>query len=282
MDSFYADIDYQVVHDKQKQKKRTSGKAYVIAAFLFFTLAWLGWYTLRFIPAFDIRMISITSSGGTQMIPKAAVEVAASLKGVSLFAMKKHTITKNLESMAVIEKASIRRSFPQSVKIDITLIEPEILIAAVDERGTYNETLLIKDSHIAPIRVDEFFMFRQGVFVLEVSPSYASFIRTYGMDSGLKEAIRLASSMDGKTNDSYNLITKIKYDNNYNNGFGGMTLTIPSLNAQLTIRETVSEERIRQALQLIEREYTRDETRNIALGGQLQYDLYSNSLVKRQ
>ena len=93
MDSFYSNIDYQPIQDKKQQRRRKPGIFYLIGIAVFIAFVLVGWYALRFIPAFDIRLISITCSGGSQKVPKAAVEVAASLKGVSLFAMKKQSVT---------------------------------------------------------------------------------------------------------------------------------------------------------------------------------------------
>jgi hypothetical protein len=110
---------------------------------------------------------------------------------------------------------------------------------------------------------------------IEVPLEYALLMERYGTDSAFATVVELGRDLGGEAS----LITRIKYDNNSSNSFGKMVLDLPTLNAQLWVREPVNPEQIRTALYWIEQ----DQKESLSfLSSTLQrYDLYKEALVRR-
>ena len=242
----------------------------------------LGSYTLRFIPIFDISTIKATAEGGTNVVPSQIAALLGNLHATSLFALDPRRLERDLEASAVVAEAHVRRSLPATVSVRLTMESPGMLIAAVDDADVVKGIFLVKQGGMIEMPFEDYLLFGNKVFVVQVSPAYADHLVKYGLDNGIQEVVRLANGMGIDEDGNYNLITKIKYDNNSNDNFGRMVLYLPSCNAQLWIREPVSVSRLHEAVRLIESEHDRDRTRNIALKGELRYDLYATSLVSRQ
>jgi len=239
-------------------------------------------YTLRFIPFFDITSIKATAIGGFNALPQRSAVLLAAMDSTSLFAFNPRHVERELEKSAVVKEAQVRRILPSTLSIKLSIESPGMLIAAVDDQDKVSGIFMVKQGELREIPFEDFQLFGNKVFVVQVSPAYASYLATYGLDDGIRQVVQLANDMGIDEDSNYNLITKIKYDNNSSNNFGRMVLYLPSCNAQLWIREPVSVFRLHEAVRLIEFEHDRDKTRNIALKGELRYDLYANSLVSRQ
>jgi hypothetical protein len=253
----------------------------VLFAFGIVLLA-LGSYTLRYIPIFDIATVKAAAEGGINVVPSQIATLLGELHATSLFALDPRQLERELESFAVVAKAQVKRILPSTVSVKLTMESPGMLIAAVDTADVVKGIFLVKQDEMIEMPFNDFLLFGNKVFVVQVSPAYADHLVKYGLDHGIQEVVRLANDMGIDEDGNYNLITKIKYDNNSNDNFGRMVLYLPSCNAQLWIREPVSVSRLHEAVRLIESEHDRDRTRNIALKGELRYDLYANSLVSRQ
>ncbi|MHC1693233.1 MAG: hypothetical protein AB9828_09425 [Sphaerochaetaceae bacterium] len=247
-------------------------------------LAFLGliWYALRFIPMFYITEVKMDSTGGFTGVPSRITTLMNSHKGESLFSIDSHALELELEKSAVVVQAQVHKLFPTVLCAQLVIESPKAIVAAVDDDDKVISIYLAKDNELKEMPFEDFILFGNRVFVVQVSPSYAQYLVKYGLDSGIREVVRLAGDMGQSTDGNYNLITKIKYDNNSSNNFGRMVLYLPSCNAQLWIREPVESAHLHDAIQLILLENGKDGTRNIALRGERRYDLYATSLVGRQ
>ncbi len=279
MDNLYVDASYD---DSNSTRYRAQSRSRLLIVAIAVLLIGIGWYALRFIPAFDIQTIVVNPGGGSDKVPAQAAVIATSLKGASLVSLQRWAVRSRLETIAVVERAVVKRRWPATVEITLEMASPDAILAAIGAGGKVESILMVVGEHITELTFEEFLLYRDSVFTVQISPLEAAYVGNHGLDAGLRSAIRIAKEMGMQPDERYNLITKIKYDNNDNNGFGRLVLSMPSLNAQLNIRESVSEERVREAVRLIQQEHARDKTRNIALAGELRYDLYSNSLVARQ
>ncbi|MCK9286542.1 MAG: FtsQ-type POTRA domain-containing protein [Sphaerochaetaceae bacterium] len=277
MDNMYLDLDYVPQKISEPRPFRWWRLITVIIVIL---LVAIGWFSLRYIPLFDIQSVSIKVETYT-IVPAEIQRIMADLRGISLFAMRPRVLERKLQSLPIVSKAMIRRHLPNKITLHVTLTEPDTIIAAIGTDETIDSMYIVKDNQLHAISYDDYLPYKTSVFVVQVSIQYADYLFDYGMDKGLFDVVNLAKAMGRSASGSYNLITKIKYDNNNSNGFGKMILDIPSLNARLYIRESVSEVRLADAIRLITFEHERDTMRNIALTGELRYDLYSNSLVAR-
>ena len=97
----------------------------------------------------------------------------------------------------------------------------------------------------------------------------------YGTDSVFDSVMALTRGLSGESS----LITRIKYDNNSSNSFGKMVLDLPSLHAQLWVREPVDPKHVQTALYWIEQD--RKEDLSFLSSSIQRFDLYKEALVRR-
>lgn len=242
----------------------------------------VAWYSLRFIPLFDISRIAFTVSGGFTSVPTQVAGMANSTMGKSLVSGAPRELKKSLETIPVVADAKVRRRFSSTLDVSLVIEEPSAFIAAVNESDEVASIYMVKGNALRMITETDFSKYGNRVFVVEVSPSYAAHLETYGLDEGIVEVMRLAGMMGMDPDGRYSLIGRIRYEDAPGGHFGRMVLHLPAYNTELWIREPVGESRLHDAVRLIRLEHERDLTRNIALRRQLRYDLYAHSLVSRQ
>lgn len=256
------------------QARRT--RALPLLAMLLLVL--MSWYSLRFIPIFDVKSVVISVDGSAYDTPPNVIAIASEVKGTSLFALNKRALRSRLEALSVVERVKIKRKFFSSLEIDVTLAKIDAVLAGIDNQGRVVNLYHLDNGFLQELSHEDFLLFKDQAFVLQVDYLYAQHMAKYGPDKGLLSAFNLALEMK----EHANLISKIIYANNSTEGFGNMELFLPTLNAHLSIRQVVSEKRVQEAIHLIRYEHERDNSRNIALRGELRYDLYNNSLVARR
>ena len=240
------------------------------------------WYSLRFMPAFDIDRIEFSVSGGFTSVPEHAVKIANEFIGSSLMSNAPATLERSLKSIGVVKSVTVRRRPLSTVSVRLDIHEPNLFIASVDEQQQVLGIHLVNDGRLVPISTGDFERFGKRVFVVEVSPSYAKHLSRYGIDNGMREVVSLASEMGMDEDGRYRIVGRIRYEESLAKGFGHMVLELPAYHSTLNIRQPISESRLHETLRLIKLEHESAATRNIALIEQLRYDLYAQSLVRRR
>jgi hypothetical protein len=239
----------------------------------------LGYYALRFIPLFDIQKVTFSVSGGFAQVPDQARDLAEQIIGKSLMSGHPRELQKALAGIPVVSDAKVKgRSF-SSLEVELHIIEPTTFVAAVSAEDTISGIYFAQDRNLVEIGYADFKAFGNRTFVLEVSESYAEYLTSYGLDTGMIRAISLANQMGLDEAGRYRVIGRIRYEENLETPFGHMILELPAYSSILSIREPVSESRLHDAVLLIKLEH--EQNRNIALMGQVRYDLYAQSLVSR-
>jgi hypothetical protein len=271
-----------IVWNDDKRIRRKRGGFFAVVTLAVLIVFGLFAYALRYIPYFDISAVQVSASGGFSTVPPRLSLYLQKYMDTSLFALNARALERELESLAVVAEAKVTRRLPGTVSIQLTIEDPKMLIASVDDDDVVKGFFLVKDSALHAMQLEDFLLYGNRIFVVQVSPAYADHMVEYGLDIGIREVVRIVSGMGSAEDGNYNLITKIKYDNNSSNNFGRMVLYLPSFNASIWIREPVTVARVHEAVRLIAFEHGNDKTRNIALRGELRYDLYANSLVSRQ
>ena len=241
----------------------------------------IGYYSLRFIPLFDIDEVSLTVRGGFTDVPHQARALIADVHGRSLMGGDPRVLARRLAEIPVVSEAKVRRRLFSTLSVELEIVNPGNFIAAVTADDQIGSIYFEEGGHLVKIGLEDFRAYGNRVFVVEVSETYAAYLERYGIDQGMRKAIELARDMGMDEDGRYRIIGRIRYEGDLQTPFGQMILTMPAYNSIVSIREPVSESRLHDAVRLIklEREYNR--TRNIALMGQLRYDLYAQSLVSR-
>ncbi len=272
-ESFFALADTQRIGRKRK--------FIVYSTLIVLVVLSLFIFALRYIPLFDIDGVSFSISGGLSTIPVEAQVASDAIIGKSLMSGAPRKLEQQLSNIPLVEKVRVRRNLFSKLTIDLHVAQPAVFIAAITSSDTVDSIYIIEEGKLQAIALEDFQAFGNRVFVIEVGTNYAKHLQQYGVDAGLEHAMALASEMGMDEDGRYRIIGRITYNESFGDAFGNMVLDMPAYNSKLYIREVVSESRLHDAVRLIKLEHEHDWTRNIALIGQLRYDLYAQSLVSR-
>jgi hypothetical protein len=242
----------------------------------------LGWYSLRFIPLFDIEKVSFTVTGGFVTVPQKAGELANGVVGTSLMSGSPAALERALAQLPLVRDVQVRRSLFSELDVRLHIASPSVFIAIVTPDDTIDSIYMENDGNLRQIDFQDFKMYGNNTFVIEVSPQYGTHLLKYGIDQAMQNVVSLATDMGMDEDGRYRIVGRIRYEESMGKAFGNMIMDLPAYNSKLYIREPVSESRLHDAVRLIRLEHELDTTRNIALIGQLRYDLYAQSLVSRQ
>ncbi len=242
----------------------------------------LGWYSLRFIPLFDIERVSFTVTGGFDSVPLKAGELANEVVGTSLMSGSPSVLERALAALPLVQEVQVRRSLFSTLDVQLHIASPSVFIAIVAPDDTVESIHMVSGTNLREIDFQDFKMYGNNTFVIEVSPQYGNHLLKYGIDQAMQNVVSLATDMGMDEDDRYRIVGRIRYVESMGKAFGNMVMDLPAYNSKLYIREPVSESRLHDAVRLIRLEHELDTTRNIALIGQLRYDLYAQSLVSRQ
>lgn len=240
-------------------------------------------YSLCFIPAFAVQSITFHVSGGFSAVPQQAVELANGVLGQSLFSNAPRTLEKALAEIPVVSQANVSRRLFSTLDISLRIEQPQAIIVSRQKESGIDTAYLVKDTALLAIAPKDFSLYRkQRVPVVQISGSYADYLVAYGADNTIKKVLELAAQVDSDAPELANMIKSISYGGASNREFGTMVFSLADYNAQVWVREPVSKERLYDALRLIAWEHQQDQRRNIALHGQLRYDLYMTSFFSVQ
>jgi len=225
------------------------------------------YFGLKNFAYFNISEINISVSGPVSNVTSDIERIINPLKGMNIFEINVGKLKKQLLVFNGIESVEVKRYYPSTLMISIAYSNPNIKAYCEDEDGNVSYFFVEKGklSSISDKTWKEF----DKLGVVELNPAYAQMILKWGSDSSFISMVTLVEHLA-----SNNLITNIKYDNNYGNDFGRLILMLPSCNAQLYVRELVSVQRLDEALALIVEQSSVNSDFVI-------FDLYSNTLVKR-
>lgn len=271
--------DHQSPYPQSKEKKPLITPLRLILMMVIICIIILGWFSLRYIPWFTVTEVKIEVEQNIS-VPSGVNRILNPIKGMNLFEIKPNQLEKTLEAQSVVAQASVTRRIPGTLKVTLTLVSPAVLIASVEETTVQN-LYMEQDGSLITLPPEDFQLFAGKLFVVQITPSYASYLERYGIDASFRTVLTLVDELTHVSNEQNNLITMIKYDNNGTDQFGRMVLEIPSCIAQLWVREAVSPERITAAVGIIKQEYDRDMLGFLNTGGARRYDLYADALVKR-
>ncbi len=229
------------------------------------------WASLSYIPLFNISTIEVK---GVDNIPLNIEKLLAPYYGVNRFKVDKANLVKELNALSIVDTASVRYKFPSIMIVEVTLFVPEAL-STCD-----NEYFIVKNDSLIKCEKSDLKAY-PDLPIVEISSSYKEYLKNFGVDSSFKEVLSLISDITLRLEGKLNLITRVKYDNNNSNSFGAMVLEMGSLNTVLSVRDKVDAKQIIEAVKLIEKLSTDDNTYLLS-GSEHRFDLYKHAMVKRK
>ncbi len=234
-------------------------------------VAFLVLITLRSLPQFRIAAIQVTAEQGSATVPDSVKQYLSSLVGSSLFEVHLSQMERLLSEEPTVSRMQLKRKLPDTLLATVYLEDAKAL---VEIQGAAH-TFLVVDTGLQQIPPEDIAPWKEHLVTIEVSPSYAQMLASYGLDQSFLKVMELANSLQDKTT----LITRVKYDNNSSNSFGKMVLEISSLNAQIWVREPVGVAQIQAAVALVQQD--QKDTLSFLSSDIKRYDLYREGLVRR-
>ncbi len=246
-------------------------KRLVLWFILIVLLLWVVFLVVSYLPFFTITKVQVKIEGPLERVPSDISSELSSLVGQGLFRVRLRRMKDHIERIPSVENLNFRRTLPSTIIATISFLDSPVLIQSEEAERSY----LVSNRTLVPIDQKDVNLWRSHLLSIEVPLEYALLMERYGTDSAFATVVELGRDLGGEAS----LITRIKYDNNSSNSFGKMVLDLPTLNAQLWVREPVDPEQIRTALYWIEQ----DQKESLSfLSSTLQrYDLYKEALVRR-
>lgn len=226
-------------------------------------------FALQYMPLFEIESIRVSGVG---RVPQSVEQLIAPLYGTNRFRVDRKALESQIASSAAIDECVITFSFPADMNVFISITEADALLLCEDEY------YLIRDSYPMKLTADEMEFLSAGYCVVEVDKPFISYLSNWGVPEDFILLLTLANNVKDSEG---NLITRIKYDNNSTGSSGGLVFYLEPLNACLCVRDRVSQERIRESIQIIRHDVSLDAAGSISAMPMIRYDLYSDALVRR-
>lgn len=247
----------------------------ILGGLFLLVLLCIALYSLRYIPAFELKSIEVSFTGKQTQVPSQLKADLAMLVGTNLFKLRLSSLEKQFGTRPAVKKVALSRMLPRTLKVLVTLVESPVVIHALDENGVVNTIYLVDGTRLEAIAAEDEHMWTSSLLTVEIPRSYAELMEVYGVDENFNQVMALTASLK----DTTSLITRIKYDNNSSNSFGKMVLELSSLNAQIWVREPVGMAQVRSAVALVA-EDQKDYLSFLSSGTQ-RYDLYRGGMVRR-
>lgn len=234
----------------------------------------LGWYSLRYIPLFDINQVVLSAEGNIAQLPNQVKEIGEKIIGKSFFSSAPRQLQRALKSLAFVKEVSLTKRPFNTLELNLILHPSEIEIG-VREGGRIKRIYLLIDGQLCTLDGQVSPITNGESLLVTIDGSYEADLIANGFSNELNKAVEIATKlkMEGMQ------IGQLDYSPTVEGGQGATTFHFKQLNCALTVFEPISESRLREALQLIKLE--RDNG-IIALGKEVSYDLDGRSLIRRQ
>lgn len=241
---------------------------YGITALLLSVLLFLA---LSHLPYFTISQVQVKIDGPLKHVPIEISNRLSTLVGQGIFRVSLLSTKKQIEQLPIVTSLVLTRTLPSTIKATIAFIDSPVIVQSENKERSY----LVDGRTLVPIESSDADLWTDHLLRIEVPLEYALLMERYGTDSVFASVMGLTRGLSGEAS----LITRIKYDNNSSNSFGKMVLDLPSLHAQLWVREPVDPKHVQTALYWIEQD--RKEDLSFLSSSIQRFDLYKEALVRR-
>lgn len=226
---------------------------------------------LSHLPLFTISQVQVKIDGPLKHVPSEISNRLSTLVGQGILRVSLRGTKKQIEQVPIVSSLVLTRTLPSTIKATIAFIDSPVFIQSENGERSY----LVDGRTLVPIESSDADLWTDHLLSIEVPLEYALLMERYGTDSVFDSVMALTHGLSGESS----LITRIKYDNNSSNSFGKMVLDLPSLHAQLWVREPVDPKHVQTALYWIEQD--RKEDLSFLSSSIQRYDLYKEALVRR-
>ncbi len=247
-----------------------------VLALVLLVLLPLAYFSLSHVPSLYIDSVMLSIAEDRTAIPYALKSALSQYRGKSLVSLSLKRVSRELESLALVDSVRIKRKFPSTLLVEATLVGTPVLVLAKNAEEQTVGVYVLRSEALLPLQSEDWDLFEDHALKVEIPLGYASLMEKYGVDAAFGQVMELAASLEGNST----LITRIKYDNNSSNSFGKMVLELSALHAQIWLREPVSAAQVTQAIQLVQKDQR--ESLSFLSSQIIRYDLYNGAMVRRK
>ncbi|MFA5513413.1 MAG: FtsQ-type POTRA domain-containing protein [Sphaerochaetaceae bacterium] len=229
---------------KLKMVGKEKNISHFIIPILVVSVLALVWYSLRFIPLFDVNRIEFTIRGGLTHLPQQATRKASQFYGRSLMGGSVRNFRESLEAIPTVKTVVVKRKLFSTLTVDLETYNPQFFI--ISDENYY----FIEGNTLVEIDKSDYRGFENPLTV-EIDDFYIKYL---------------------KENDFEKTINSLE----------GLAINLPIYDTILYLHQQVAQSQLREAIELIKLEQTVNNGYEIALGKQKRYDLYQSALVRRE
>ncbi|MFA5468237.1 MAG: FtsQ-type POTRA domain-containing protein [Sphaerochaetaceae bacterium] len=277
MSSRYAwDFDYDNYRSNVTPPPRPVRKRPLIFILPLLLLA-LAWYSLRFIPHFDINQIVLSTESNITQLPIQIKRLGENMVGKSLFSPATRQLRRSLKALSLVKDVQIKRRSFNTLELSLELYKPEVEIV-VREEGQFKSLYLLIGTTLSLLEGQKAPLVYTDSLVVNIESSFEQTLLEEGFSPELHKALEIATKLKMEGID----IESLNYSAGGTEGRGSTEFNFKTLNYSIRVYEPISEIRLREALQLIKLERENSGMPNIALAKRFRYDLDGRSLIRRQ
>lgn len=234
----------------------------LIAIAIFLLIFASAFQAIKWFPMGEISEIS------SEVSTKSIREMTSVLLFKNYHTIDKLELQRDLEALGYVDKASY--GYDNGV-LFLNLELPEKAIILKSENSTY----LWDGKAMRPFAAEDYPDLDERYISINLDDDYIEYLNRYGIDGKFE---RLASALF-ELDEYSTLISRAEYDNNNYTGSGELILFLDELNAELSLSEIQSIERIGDSLKAIEREVGKNPIEAIS-DERAQYELRYSELVR--
>ena len=234
-----------------------------IAALLVPGVLVISLYTaLSYLPLLTVRDLDVSHPCASVM------SILLPMKGRSFLSASRNAVVSEIASLPYVEDVMMR--YGDGILSIRTSLRNDGIALISDKRAAliFSDALVAVDQRDIP-------MLSEVYPVVGMDDSYLEYALLKGLPESMLGIIRASALASGSTC----LITWMEYGNNSNSGSPVLTLTIPDLNADLSIMDADAASRIEESLSIIEDEYNAAGS-GAVFGERAHYGLYSDRLIR--
>ena len=216
-------------------------------------------YVLK--PNLTVKSVEISFTVDELPVSDPLSEIAASLEGISFSSAEPVALEQAFEGFEEIIAADVSRSWGGSLSIQLTPRIPLCFMALPENGGGYQYVPVDMQGAVYTVSGSFQNFFLNGTGRTDVSPGRIPVIfieqrnRIYLQEGkipdDLLETALLLDALRAHNRDSYNLITRVKYDNNSKHSYTAVYLNISGRNIELQLSEGLKLDPLHSYIQAI-------------------------------
>ena len=218
------------------------------------------YYVLLNVPYFDIQQVTYQSNFSQPLPPSILEQYQADVVDTSIFSFAGRKTENLLLSHPLVKEVVVKRAKGHKLNVVVETYTPTLLMVDKSSEGGLSYWGAIETGFVQ-IEKRDFDFYQGSAMTLTVN----------SIDDDQLTLINQLLTEDKKFS-SQELETMLS----------PMVISLPSMAAEIRIKEEISYARLHYVVQLITLEYEKNHLTNIALNSKVRYDLYQDTLFKEQ